>query len=191
MENEIGTFTSKFVNPFAMTVEDISIKDIAHSLALTCRFRGHTKQYYSVAEHCIRCAEMDLHSPDGYGLARYRLLHDAPEAYLCDLPSPLKVEYPFNLLKYAEEQILDVMYGKFQIPTMTEKTVAAVKHADLTMLATEVRDLCTFRLDRDDLPDPLPETIMPWTWQHAERRYLEVAHELLLCDSGVINGIKE
>lgn len=188
--NIIGMFTGKLVNPFALTINDIDIRDVAHSLALTCRFRGHTTQYYSVAEHCVRCAEMGLGSADGYRLARHRLLHDAPEAYLCDMPSPLKGEYPLNILKYFEKQILAVIYGKFQIPNMTEKTATAVKVADLTMLATEARDLCTFTLDRDDLPDPLPEQIVPWNWEEAERRYLHLAHELLLCKTEVINGVK-
>ncbi len=186
--NIIGTYTGKLVNPLALTVEDVDIRDIAHSLALTARFRGHTSVFYSVAEHCVRCSEMGMGSSDGYRLARHRLLHDAPEAYLCDVPTPLKGQFP--ILKCIEEQILDVMYDKFQIPTMTEQTATAVKHADHVMLATEARDLCTFSLDRT-LPDPLLETIMPWTWQHAERRYLELAHHLLLCDTEVLNGVEQ
>ncbi|KKK79599.1 hypothetical protein LCGC14_2831880 [marine sediment metagenome] len=186
--NIIGTFTGKLVNPFAMTVDDICIKDIAHSLAMTCRFRGHVSQYYSVAEHCVRCAEIGLHSPDGYGLARYRLLHDAPEAYLCDVPSPLKGQFP--ILKCVEEQIFAVMCDKFQIPTMSEEVEIAIKHADLVLLATEARDLCAFDLDRT-LPSPLPDEIIPWPWEDAEERYLELAHHLLLCDTEVVNGIEE
>lgn len=189
--NIIGTFSGRLVNPFALTVDDIDIRDVAHSLAMTCRFRGHVTQYYSVAEHCVRCAEMGMGSADGYRLARYRLLHDAPEAYLCDVPSPLKGEYPLNLLKCTEEQIFDTMCDKFQIPMTNKHIRDAVKHADFVLLATEVRDLCTFALDRDDLPDPLSNPIMPWTWQHAERRYLELAHTLLLCDTEVLNGIKK
>ena len=185
--NIIGTFTGKLVNPFAMTVEDIDIRDIAHSLALTCRFRGHVTQFYSVAEHCIRCAEMSM-ADAAYGVARYKLLHDAPEAYLCDVPSPLKGEFP--IFKYLEQQIFDTMCEHFRITTPRPHVTDLVKIADLTLLATEARDLCTFTLDRDDLPDPLPETIIPWTWEEAERRYLYLAHELLLCDTGVINGIE-
>ena len=197
-QNITGTFTGKLVNPFAMTVDDIDIRDIAHSLAMTCRFRGHINQFYSVAEHCVRCAEMDMHTPDGYSIARYRLLHDAPEAYLCDVPSPLKGQFP--VLKCIEEQIFDVMCEHFHIPLMGFSDTgglagcdiaAAVKHADHVMLATEARDLCAFDLDRDDLPDPLSEQIIPWTWQQAEKRYLDLAQHLLLCDVEALNGIEQ
>jgi hypothetical protein len=81
----IITFTGREVDPLTMGPEDVQIEDIAHSLALQCRYMGHSAGFYSVARHSIIVAH---NAPDH--LALDALLHDAAEAYLGDLPRPLK-----------------------------------------------------------------------------------------------------
>lgn len=69
----------------------ISLADIAHGLAYTCRFGGHTSRFYSVAEHAVLVSSLILEThPQHYALALHGLHHDDHEAYLGDLPTPLK-----------------------------------------------------------------------------------------------------
>nr|WP_246422957.1 phosphohydrolase [Mycoplana azooxidifex] len=72
--------------------EDVCIEDIAHALSLLCRYAGHCTTFYSVAEHSL-LVESKMKTDD----ARMRLgalLHDAAEAYLVDIPRPLKGHIP-------------------------------------------------------------------------------------------------
>ena len=47
------TFTGRQFFPLDPDPQDIDIVDIAHSLAMQCRYNGHTDRFYSVAEHCV------------------------------------------------------------------------------------------------------------------------------------------
>ena len=73
-------------------VEDVPIEDIAHSLSMQCRFNGHLKTFYSVAEHSVHICDLILEKyPIAWDLALWGLLHDASEAFVPDLPRPFKV----------------------------------------------------------------------------------------------------
>lgn len=85
--NWTGTNTGKRINLRDPDPEQIIIEDIATGLGNTCRFGGQIKHWFSVAEHCIKVAGM---VPPEHRLIA--LLHDAAEAYLCDIPTPLKRE---------------------------------------------------------------------------------------------------
>lgn len=70
------------------TVEMIDIVDIAHALSNKCRFNGHCNNFYSVAQHCVLM--VDALKNESLGVQRQALLHDAEEAYLPDVPTPIK-----------------------------------------------------------------------------------------------------
>jgi uncharacterized protein len=70
--------------------DEIDIRDIAHALSMTCRFGGHCSKYYSVAEHSVRMAWAMV----GKNNVLSTLLHDAAEAYIPDIPKPIKEDYP-------------------------------------------------------------------------------------------------
>ncbi len=101
----IRTYTGKMINVFEPDPELICIEDIAHALSNLCRFGGHTRRFYSVAEHSMRVAN---EVPYEYRLTA--LLHDASEAYMIDLPSPIKYfipkyrEYELNLMLTIAER---------------------------------------------------------------------------------------
>lgn len=94
----VGTFSGKLVNLITPGRETIDIEDIAHALAQLCRFGGHTRFFYSVAEHC--CHAHDLCRVNGPEAALAALLHDAHEAYLGDWTRPLQCALPHRV---AEE----------------------------------------------------------------------------------------
>lgn len=84
------TFSGRFFDYEFPAPEQISIEDIAHALSHICRFGGHTRTFYSVAEHSVLVSRLlEQSSAARYQLAA--LLHDGHEAYLGDLPTPLKV----------------------------------------------------------------------------------------------------
>lgn len=84
-ERTIRTYSGIYFNVFDPDVALIKIEDIAHSLAMQCRFNGHTKSFYSVAQHSVWVAERVPVKQK-----KAALLHDGSEAYLSDIPSPIK-----------------------------------------------------------------------------------------------------
>lgn len=124
----IETYTGKhfdFLNP---SPDQVDIKDIAFSLANQCRFNGHVP-FLSVAEHSVAVA---ARLPPTLQLAG--LLHDAAEAYLSDIPSPIKQYLPDYCA--MEERIQKVIYEKFDI-NLTPDEVHEVKAADTNATQTE------------------------------------------------------
>jgi|SRR6187549_2503943 len=123
----ILTHSGKKVDPFNPNPNDIVISDIIHALSNICRFSGHTRRFYSVAEHSIFVSQ---HVDEEFKLTA--LLHDAAEAYLLDVPTPIKQLFP--AYKEAEDRMLEIIMKKFgglwPIPE-------AVKQEDERMLATE------------------------------------------------------
>ena len=147
------TYLGKYFDLGNIQLDMIEWDDIAVSLSRQCRFNGHTKWFYSVAEHSCHVADL---LPDHFAV--YGLLHDAHEAYMGDITAPMK-----NLLfgtlgdsevslrtvqrvmrdhfKTVEYEVDTMIYRKAGILPPTGEIQAAVKRADLTMLATERRDL--------------------------------------------------
>lgn len=158
------TFGGRRVNPLSVMEGDIDIISIAHSLSLICRYGGHCKVFYSVADHSIRVAEI---AEPKYKLAS--LLHDAGESFTGDIIRPLK--YNFQELIRIEDKAVRVIMEKFGIDYSNE-VKEAVKMADNIMGATEGRDLMFHCEAWDKLPTPLREIIRPFSSKSAERLFL-------------------
>jgi hypothetical protein len=124
----LSTFSGKKFFPFKPAPDQIDIRDIAHGLSLVCRFSGQTPFLYSVAEHSILVAR---HLP--LGLRLEALLHDAAEAYLADLPGPLKSALP----EYSavETNVAAVIAHKFRL---SHPIPPEVKAADRALLKHEI-----------------------------------------------------
>lgn len=115
-----------FTDPQPLTIEEV-----AHALANLCRFTGHPERFYSVAQHSVLVAK--LLPPR---LQLQGLLHDAVEAVMGDMASPLKMLLPEY--KALEHKVEAVILQGFGLPA---KLDPLVKHADLVALRTEQRDL--------------------------------------------------
>jgi len=103
-EPYIITYTGRKICPVNPEPEQICIEDIAHSLAYKCRFNGHTRHYFSVAQHSIIVSNFCTHKLCG-------LLHDAAEAYLSDVATTVKHLFP--TMRYAEEILQETIDYKF------------------------------------------------------------------------------
>jgi uncharacterized protein len=86
----IQTYTGRAFHFADFRSDDICIEDIAHALSMECRYGGHCAWHYSVAQHSVHVydALVDFNLDDE--TLRQGLLHDAPEAYIKDIPRPLK-----------------------------------------------------------------------------------------------------
>lgn len=133
-----GNFTTYSGIEFAPTniqVDNINIKDIAHSLSRICRFNGHIEGFYSVAQHSIKVSERlkDLGYDERVQLCG--LLHDAAEAYLGDIPTPVKkylCEYSVLELKYQ-----NVIFEHFHLLSMWNSVYSLIKKIDTNILLEE------------------------------------------------------
>lgn len=132
--------------------DQIDIRDIAQALSNEARFNGHTSRFYSVAQHSVG---VSLIVPPADALEG--LLHDASEAYMKDIPLPLKRMLPDY--KRIEQRVDAVIRDRFGLPAQCS---AAVKHADIVMLATERRDLMPHDSTEWEIlrgVDPQPERV--------------------------------
>lgn len=134
MSEFIITYTGRKVFPFNIKPEDLCIEDIAHALSNKCRFTGHTKDFYSVAQHSLLVAEECalLISSSLWGL-----LHDAGEAYLPDVATGLKCQFPE--MQLAELKILKAVQEKFSLPALSIEEKRRLKEIDRFVLYWEGR----------------------------------------------------
>lgn len=112
---------------------EISIADIAHALSLQCRFTGHVRKFYSVAEHSVHVSRICDPAEALWGL-----LHDASEAYLCDVSRPIKRLPEMAAYRAAEKNLQAAIMNRFGL---APDEPPSVKHADTIMLGVEARDL--------------------------------------------------
>lgn len=125
MSDWMQTYSGKKIYPLAMNPEDICIEDIAHALSMLCRYGGHCKRFYSVAEHSVH---LSYAVPSEFAFDA--LMHDATEAYLVDLPRPIKHQLPDY--KQAEDNLASVIAGKFGLVYPMPPEVHAADNAILT-----------------------------------------------------------
>lgn len=150
----------------------INIQDVAHALSQINRFTGHTREPYSVAQHSVLVAGILQEQGESTGVIRAGLLHDAHEAYIGDMSSPVKSELgqmsrdtPWGEL---EERHARAMQTRFWFVPCQK-----VKRADLIALVTEARDF----LGPAPKPwgmnaEPLPLRLVPWSPSMARDAFL-------------------
>lgn len=136
----VQTHSGRRVYPWADDAfpDSYQIEDVAHALSMLCRFNGHIKQFYSVAEHCVRVMWRLQEIEAAPACVLGGLLHDAGEAYVGDVPSPIKTQTP--AIKRAEKNIVGHIHRKFNLG-LTEADEAAIHLVDREMVFVEGRAL--------------------------------------------------
>lgn len=125
----IMTFSGLYVNVLDLQPENILLEDIAHALSMQCRFAGHCKEFISIAQHSVN---VSLHVPEEDAL--WGLLHDASEAYVTDIPRPLKHSSEMRGFCEIEERIQKVIARRFGLKWPMPPSV---KEQDAIELLTE------------------------------------------------------
>lgn len=144
---------------------EIKLDDIIWALSRMPRFNGHTQGEipYSVLQHLCHCHDA---APEGH--KREALSHDFSEGYICDLANPVKAIMP--QYRDLERRIEIAITKKFKLryPWSPE-----VKVVDMTLLATEMRDLMT-NADYTRLPvTPLGIKIKPWNSKKTRAEFMK------------------
>lgn len=150
----LNTYSGRAITPLQPRPGQFTLEDIANGTAQVCRCSGQTVHFYSVALHSIYVSEelaADGHSPRVQLLG---LLHDASEAYIADVPGPVKAELP--RYREIEAQIQRAVYEAFEIGRPERTEADAVEQADK-------------RLRRYELPSLLPDH--DWEFCRPELEY--------------------
>ena len=167
----LQTVSGRRVNPFDPDPGQLDPDDIARALANVCRFGGHARAFYSVAQHSVIVSELVEQRGGDTEDAFAALMHDATEAYLGDMPHPIKHRSPLGAaFKAAEEHLERAINERFRI-----------KPLDRALLATERRIFSTISWEWPELDGvaPLDLEIDPWLPDRAReeftRRYERLA----------------
>lgn len=177
----ITTYTGVEFAPRNPDPMGVSLLDIAHALSLLCRGNGHVTHFYSVGQHSLNCAREAAARAYTPLVQLGCLLHDASEAYLCDIPRPLKAA----MESYRQDEArLQGCIERVLLPApLSETDRAQIKTIDDDLLYTELPRL----LGRSDIvPTPLaadPDlNTRPFT--QVEQDFLNLYHQLLaVCTS--------
>lgn len=160
------TATGRKFWPMDPHADEIFIEDIAHSLSMQCRYAGHCLRFYSVAEHSVLIARhlAASHAPE---VALWGLLHDASEAYLIDVPRPVK---PYLTgYKMAEAKVMEVVCRRFGLAPFDMPP--EVHEADERIIADELVNLVPMdwhaRHDK-----PLSVRLRYWTPEKAREEFM-------------------
>lgn len=131
----IQAYTGGKIHVVALRPEEITISDIAAGLCHESRFNGQyaPNKFYSVAEHCVHVSRMCERKDALYGL-----LHDASEAYLKDIPSPLKHSPMMTQYRKLEAATQKKIFEKFGLTGVCPQSV---HDADERLLAIEAHVL--------------------------------------------------
>lgn len=168
--NWMQTYTGRAYWPADPKAEDVCIEDIAHALSMLCRYTGHCKRFYSVAEHSILISQVVPTECAFFGL-----MHDAQEAYVNDLARPIKPSVP----DYSKLEELNwiAICNAFRLPY---KLPPIVKTMDMRICLDEQRELMApppFPWDAD-LGEPIGVTICGLPPLEAEELFLRRFHDL-------------
>ena len=169
-----GSFTSLAHGgqfwPLDPRPDEIHLEDIARALAMQCRWGGHVREFVSVAQHSV------MVSRHCNPYAKLGLLHDAAEAYLVDVPTPIKKS--LEVYYKIEDRLLGVIGERFGLGRALESLPPEVHMADARALATEHRDFRTSLTFWAPPAKPFRERLESLSPKKAERAFLKRAKEL-------------
>lgn len=168
-----NTQSGQEVNLLNPDVDTLVFSDIAHALGNAARYAGHSKFHYSVAQHCVLIAKAILDRTGDVNLAMAGLFHDAPEAYLTDIPRPFK----YLLKGYAElEDAMEAaICAKFDIDASLFKQVKAW---DMEIVVDEMAVLLPDAVCNNSHLEGLGVPIEKWSQERAAMEYGLMYHKL-------------
>lgn len=168
--SKITTYKGLYIDPLQPDEDEIDIQDIAHALSLLCRGNGHVRFFYSVAQHSLACAKEAKQRGYDQRIQLGCLLHDASEAYLTDVPRPLKEQWKTYIK--VENHLQTMIFEKYIDPTLTNDELEKIFEIDDAMLSYEFHHLmpCDLSLDYQHIQSSISITYQDM--QKVEDEYL-------------------
>jgi hypothetical protein len=161
--------------PLDLQPEDVRPIEVGNATAKLCRFSGHIREHYSVAQHCVlvsveverRARAMGLHEKDVLNLARWGHAHDWTEGLgLVDVARPIKRLPELEGYRKIEAAMMGVVAERLGLVGLEEPPI--VKEVDAVLCYTEARDLFPrVHPEWKWHAAPLPEKIVPLEWRDA------------------------
>jgi 5'-nucleotidase len=173
----LQTVSGRWVNPFDPDPAQLDAGDIARALANQCRFGGHCRVFYSVAQHCVIVSRIVEERGGDVEDVFAALMHDAGEAYLGDMPHPLKHRSALGAaFRDAEARLEEAIRDRFKI----KANVPEVKRVDRALLATERRAFSAEIWYWPELEDvePLDLELTAWSPDKAADEFVKRYAEL-------------
>lgn len=185
----VRTHTGRNVSLAAPDPATIEIRDIACSLARINRFSGATRLPVNVACHSLNVTRALGVAGADAGVQLLGLLHDAHEAYIGDITTPMKREIAewagSDLVSRIAERLDAAIHQAFGLVRLvTPAAMARVRWADAAVRAAEWRDLMEGPMVSD--VDPVSFPIKPRNADKAEDEFLKAFARLRL-ESGSFN----
>jgi hypothetical protein len=160
----LQTYTGAKFYPMDPRPEEIRILDIAHALSQLVRFAGHVRFPYTVAQHSVLASKRAARENK-----LWALLHDATEAYLVDLPRPVKHSMGMETYRQAEHDLMMTICQRFGL---CYDEPAEIKEVDFRLCSTEARDLLgPIHPDWTHL-EPYDERIYAWSMDSAKASFI-------------------
>jgi len=160
------------VDIFNLQPEDINVYDIAHHLAMQCRWIGATRFHYSVAQHSIYVAAQIYGQTRDFARARKGLLHDGSEAYLSDVARPIKELPALEMYLNIEAQIQRRIYQAFHLSPEDDEIIARVDNEVLIMEGQQLFRPPYYPPSLVDISPTWDMTLHQWTPELAEQAFI-------------------
>lgn len=176
-ERWVQTYTGRRFYPLEPRPQDVDVVDIAHALGMICRYGGHSAQLYTVGQHSLLVASAVARDyPERLDWQLMALMHDASEAYLVDVPRPIK---PFLVGYYEVEARVEACIQRaLSLPTDPDGA-ALVKTYDSRILVDECRKLTGNSDWGRSFGEPLGVMISPLSPWQSERQFLAMYDGLM------------
>ena len=169
----ITTYTGLHFDPVEPDENLIKVKDIAHALSMICRANGHTRIFYSVAQHSIACAKEARQQGLSKEIVLGCLLHDASEAYLSDVTRPIKKE--LKLYLEVEDRLQNLIWRHFIGRDLSDGEKNKVFEIDDAMLSMEFHQIMP-----EDIGDGYKNLIRDFECKYEEPERVALEFEKIL-----------
>jgi hypothetical protein len=161
--------SGRLMYPFNPKPHMITLWDVAHHLSIIPRYNGATRRPYSVAEHCVLLADHGMLAGFSPLECLNLLLHDAAEAYLTDVMSPIKDL--FGVFKAVENRLLRMIHDTFGVPYLEDRSL--IERLDKSIILDErAAMLPNHRPENhwhvDEAFEPLGVEVRGLPWDEAE-----------------------